>query len=165
MSRAAARDLIIGRGHLAAAGIAGDGALDAGGVLEHALHAPEAAAGDDGSLQAVGARGVGRGRWDFHRVLGGARRHDGEGGDRQRADGGGTEGEAEGVAAHVVSSCCLELAAVYRMIRKSVQRFSGKIMRKQRGRRDGGFTIAFALSTPEDTAVLPDCYNATDTTA
>src|SRR5580704_15777762 len=103
MPGAAGRDLFIGWVGLAAAGIAGDGVDHAGGVLEYALHAPEAAARDHGGLQAVGRRNVRRGRGDHDRVLGGARGDDDEGGDCERPDGGGRERKAAELA-HGMSS-------------------------------------------------------------
>src|SRR4030095_6803536 len=67
----AARHQIVVGGLLAAAGVAGDGVDYAGGVLEHALHAPEAAAGEHGGLDAVSVLGIdGRGG-DDHGLFGG----------------------------------------------------------------------------------------------
>ena len=72
---AGADDVVVG-GALAAAGIAGHGVDDAGGMLEHALHAPEAAARDHHGLDAVGGRNVHGGRGNDHGVFGGARGRD-----------------------------------------------------------------------------------------
>ena len=72
---------------LRAAGIAGDGVGDALDVLEHGLHAPEAAAGEHGGLEPRGRRGRlhrGGGNGDGGLGLGG------EG--RERAGGAGDEG-------------------------------------------------------------------------
>src|SRR5262249_25962040 len=57
-------------------------------VLENALHAPEATARDDGSLQAVGRLDVDRGYWDFHGVLRCERAARDGSGNREGADGG-----------------------------------------------------------------------------
>ena len=54
---------------LGAAGIAGHGLGDALGVLEHRLHAPEAAAGDHRGLQSFGGRCVDLRRLDLHGVF------------------------------------------------------------------------------------------------
>src|SRR5262249_39418185 len=95
----AARHQIIVGGVLAAARVAGHGARHAGGVLDHALHAPEAAAGEHGGLDAVGIFGVEGGGGNDHGLLSGARRRDREGGKRQRADGGGAERKEAALAA------------------------------------------------------------------
>ena len=58
VARGAGRDHVVVGGRLAAAGITGDGIDHACGVLEHALHAPEAAAGQHRGLDAVGGRRV-----------------------------------------------------------------------------------------------------------
>ena len=59
------------RRRLLAAGIAGYGVGDAVDVLEHALHAPEAAAGEDGGLGRRSPRFVERRRRNRARFLGG----------------------------------------------------------------------------------------------
>jgi hypothetical protein len=74
-------------------------------MLEYALHAPEAAAGDDHGLDAIGRRDVLGGSRNNHGIFRGARGHDDEGGDRQRADGGSAKLKAaEWNAGHLVSS-------------------------------------------------------------
>ena len=72
---AAAADLLVLRGRLLAAGIAGHRAGHAVDVLEHALHAPEAAAGEnDGRRRGLAGRLVERRRGKDVRGLGGRRR-------------------------------------------------------------------------------------------
>src|SRR5665213_1057416 len=68
-------------------------------MLEHALHAPETATGDDDGLDAVRCRHVDRGGRDDHGVFGGERGRDDKSGDRQRADRGGTKRKTAELAA------------------------------------------------------------------
>ena len=67
-------------------------------MLEHALDAPEAAAGDNRGLQPIGGGNIGDRRGNHHSLLRGARRRGDEGGNGQCADGGGAEREAAELA-------------------------------------------------------------------
>src|SRR2546421_5364263 len=70
-------------------------------MLEHPLHAPEAATSEHGGLNAVGRLSVHGGSGDDHGVFRGAQRRDTEGGDRQRSQGCGIKRKAaELVAGH-----------------------------------------------------------------
>ncbi len=74
MAGSAGRDQGVVGGSLAAAGIAGHGVDDAGGMLEHALHTPETTARDDRGLDAIGGLNVRGGSGDDHGVFRGAQR-------------------------------------------------------------------------------------------
>ena len=89
--RGSHRNHVVVGGRLAAAGITGHGIDHARGVLEHALNAPEATAGNDRGLDIAGRCHVGGGRRDDHGFLRGARGRDGKRGNGQRANGGGAQ--------------------------------------------------------------------------